>query len=162
VTNTQVPATHTNTTDDTSANAPEALLHLAYVSTQTRLMSGADLLALLDEARSNNCQRGVTGLLLHKEDAFFQVLEGPETAVRSTFQSIMADERHKNIEVLLEEPLETRQFPDWQMGFSDLDNIDPSLVPGFSHFMSEERCPRRFLEELSASKRLAVMFRDLQ
>ncbi len=162
MTNTQVPATHTNTTDDTSANAPEALLHLAYVSTQTRLMSGADLLALLDEARSNNCQRGVTGLLLHKEDAFFQVLEGPETAVRSTFQSIMADERHKNIEVLLEEPLETRQFPDWQMGFSDLDNIDPSLVPGFSHFMSEERCPRRFLEELSASKRLAVMFRDLQ
>jgi len=160
VTNTQAPAT--DITDDRPANTPEALLHLAYVSTQTRLMSGADLLALLDEARNNNGQRGVTGLLLHKEDAFFQVLEGPETAVRGTFQSILADERHKNIEVLLEEPLDTRQFPDWQMGFSDLDNIDPSLIPGYSHFMSEERCPRRFLEELSASKRLAVMFRDLQ
>lgn len=153
------PADQTN---DSAANAPEALLHLAYVSTQARLLSGAELLALLEKARSNNRRLGVTGLLLHKEDAFFQVLEGPEAAVRSTFRTIMADERHKNIELMLEEPLNDRQFPDWQMGFSDLDNIDTSLVPGFSDFMNEARCPRRFLEELSASKRLAVMFRDLQ
>lgn len=145
-----------------AANAPETLLHLAYVSTQTRLMGSADLLALLEEARKNNERLNVTGLLLHKDDAFFQVLEGPEVAVLKVFQNISNDHRHKNIEVLLQESLDERQFPEWQMGFTDLDNIDPSLIPSFSHFMSEERCPRRFLQELSATKRLAVMFRDIQ
>ncbi len=138
------------------------MIHLAYVSTQTRLMSNAELLAMLEEARNNNGRHGITGLLLHKEDAFFQVLEGPELAVRRAFAGIAKDARHKHVEVLLEEALNDRQFPDWQMGFTDLDNVDATLVPGFSRFMQEKRGPRQFLAKLSASKRLAVMFRDIQ
>ena len=147
--------------DRLSEQLTDQLIHLAYVSTQTRDMCAADLLDLLQEARQLNESRGITGLLLHKNESFFQVLEGRRADVLATFESISRDARHEGVEVLFDESLEEREFTDWRMGFLDLDGIDVSMLKGYSNFFSNNDEPRAFLKALSRGERLALLFRDL-
>lgn len=135
------------------------LYQLGYVSTQTRAMKGADLIRLLNFARDENKKAGISGLLLHRQDSFFQVIEGSEENVNALFKRIQADKRHQKIEVLFQGATQSREFPDWQMGFLDLDDVDVSLLPGFSNFLFDDAEPRRFLRELTRGKRLALLFR---
>ena len=140
---------------------PDDTVQLTYVSTQTAPLSARELLALLEEARVINNTRGITGILLHKEQSFFQVLEGPSTEVKRTFAAIQKDPRHHQVEILSESELTVREYADWRMGFMDLDGIDPRLLEGYSDFMQQTGEPREFLTNLSKGKRLALMFRNL-
>jgi len=143
-------------------NAPQdELVHLAYVSTQTRHMTAADLIGLLQEARQRNEERNITGILLHKNQSFFQVIEGNRAGVSETFAHIIRDARHEGVEVLFDEPLQDREFSDWRMGFIDLDGIDVSMLRGYSNFFDSDEEPRAFLKALSRGERLAMLFRDL-
>ena len=146
--------------DTQSESTP--LFHLAYVSSEKQTFSQADLIELLQEARTINEKRDITGLLLYKQDAFFQILEGSEEAVMRTFRSIEADDRHHQVEVLMREPCSAREYSDWRMGFANLDGVDLSLLQGYSDFLSSPESPRAFLTELSRSERLAMLFRQLQ
>lgn len=139
----------------------DELIHLAYVSTQSRAMTAADLIGLLQQAREKNEERNITGLLLHKNQSFFQVIEGNRRNVDDTFADITRDMRHEGVEVLFDEPLEEREFSDWRMGFIDLDGIDVSMLRGYSNFFDNNEEPRAFLKALSRGERLALLFRDL-
>jgi hypothetical protein len=151
----------TGAENEVSGTSDDELIHLAYVSTQTREMKAADLIGLLREARELNERRNISGLLLHKNQSFFQVIEGSRLRVQETFNNIMHDQRHEGVEVLFDEPLEAREFSDWQMGFLDLDGIDVSMLRGYSHFFDSDEEPRAFLKALSRGERLALLFRDL-
>ena len=144
-----------------SGTSDDELIHLAYVSTQTRDMKAADLISLLTEVRGLNESRNISGLLLHKNQSFFQVIEGSRARVQETFNNIMRDQRHEGVEVLFDEPLEAREFSNWQMGFLDLDGIDVSMLRGYSNFFDSDEEPRAFLKALSRGERLALLFRDL-
>mgnify|MGYP001828285746 CR=1 FL=1 len=85
-----------------SLNGDGALFCLSYVSTQCRPFPVGELTELLEKAREFNDSQEITGLLLHREDSFFQILEGRESAVRALFENICADERHERIEVVAE------------------------------------------------------------
>jgi hypothetical protein len=134
---------------------------LGYVSTQTRPMSPADLLDLLNSARAFNQRVNITGLLLHREDSFFQVIEGERRAVLALFERIRRDPRHQRVEVLFQEHCPTREFADWRMGFVELDGVDLRLLPGYSHFLSDGAEPNGVLRELTRSRRLMLMFRSM-
>jgi hypothetical protein len=137
--------------------------HLGYVSTQTTELEPQELRGLLESARTRNRGLGLTGVLLHRQDSFFQVLEGDASAVRQVFDSIRHDPRHQRIEVLFEGEIDQREFADWQMGFVELDGVDVSSLPGFSDFMvSGENEPRRLFYDLSKAKRLMLLFRALK
>ena len=138
------------------------LFHLGYVSTETRDLGSAEMVELLTEARRINTSRDITGLLLHRDRSFYQVLEGAEEVVRQTFDRIEKDERHTAIDVLFEGEVDQREFPDWQMGFLNLDGIDLEALQGYSDFLSREDNAKDFLENLSRGKRLALMFRSME
>ena len=138
------------------------LYHLGYVSTATQSMRADDLATLLRHSRPRNQALGITGLLLHREDSFFQVLEGEAESIHQVFDSIQKDPRHHRIEVLFEGPIESREFADWSMGFVDLDEVDVSQLPGFSDFLSKKTDSRLLLEELTQAKRLMLLFRAMQ
>ncbi len=148
-----------------AVNDPEGpegrLFHLGYVSTQTSPFGTADLLRLLAAARRRNQSRNVTGLLIHRDDSFFQVLEGREVDVRRIFGIISEDPAHHRINVLFEEPLAEREFADWRMAFVELDNVDVRMLPGYSTFLTDEEEPRRFLEELTRSRKLMLLYRAM-
>ena len=138
------------------------LFHLGYVSTETGDLGSDGMVELLTEAQRINTSRDITGLLLHRERSFYQVLEGSEDMVRQTFDSIAKDERHTGIDVLFEGEVNEREFPNWQMGFLNLDGVDIETLQGYSDFLSREDNPKDFLENLSRGKRLALMFRSME
>ena len=138
------------------------LFHLGYVSTETLDLGSAGMVKLLTEARRINTSRDITGLLLHRDRSFYQVLEGEEDIVRQTFDSIEKDKRHTAIDVLFEGEVDEREFPDWQMGFLNLDGVDIETLQGYSDFLSREDNAKDFLENLSRGKRLALMFRSME
>ena len=140
----------------------DRLFHLGYVSTETGDLGSADMVELLTEARQINRSRDITGLLLHRDRSFYQVMEGPEDVVRQTFNSIEKDERHTAIDVLFEGEVDERDFPDWHMGFLNLDGVDIETLQGYSDFLSREDNAKDFLENLSRGKRLALMFRSME
>ncbi len=95
-----------------------SLFRLMYVSSGVRMFNDEELAELLAVARRNNAQLGITGMLLYLDGNFLQVLEGNESDVRRLFATISRDVRHRGLIVLLSQPIETRAFPDWSMGFS--------------------------------------------
>ncbi|MEL0152414.1 MAG: BLUF domain-containing protein [Halieaceae bacterium] len=145
-----------------SNSQPSALFHLGYVSTETGDIGTQGMIELMTEARRLNTQRNITGLLLHREKSFYQVLEGTEAEVRRTFASIEKDERHTAVDVLFDGEIEEREFADWQMGFLNLDGVELETLLGYSDFLSREDNAKDFLENLSRGKRLALMFRSME
>ena len=109
--------------EDGRVMAGERLVSIVYGSAATAGFSTLDLDELLSTARANNRVSGVTGMLLYEDGRFLQVLEGPETVVRDLMATIAPDVRHDRVEVLTDEPIEERRFPDWTMGHVHLDDI---------------------------------------
>ena len=73
------------------------------------------LSAILIASRANNKKHNITGALICRSDIFLQLLEGPEQQVKSTYKSIQNDDRHININQLLDQSIEKRLFPAWAM-----------------------------------------------
>ena len=97
---------------------------LGYVSTATGRMLREDLLAILSVSRRINQKNGVTGLLLFDGKDFLQVLEGDQEAVYETYRRIAQDKRHRDLNVLFEEQVDSSQFEQWSMGFQAVDGVD--------------------------------------
>ena len=147
--------------DDGPVAASASLYHLGYSSTLSSPLVASELIGLLQSARKRNQELDVTGLLLHREDSFFQIIEGSRQNVLAVFDRICSDQRHERITVLFEGPTGAREFSDWRMGFVELDNVDVRLLPGFSNFLNEGLEPRRVLEELTRTRRLMLLFRAM-
>ncbi|KGE05229.1 hypothetical protein HRUBRA_00174 [Pseudohaliea rubra DSM 19751] len=124
-------------------------------------MPADELLQLLESARAYNGARDVTGVLLHRDNSFFQVLEGTESDVRAIFSRVNSDPRHERLEVLFDEPAQEREFADWRMGFLELDGVDVTAVEGVSDFLTRDLDPRELFTRLSRAKRLMLLFRQM-
>lgn len=132
-----------------------------YVSSATIPFSKSDLLNLLTKSRENNNKLGITGMLLYKERNFMQLLEGEEAAVRALHAKIESDARHKGMLTLLRGPLEKRQFPDWSMGFRDLNSLDVKSVPGYSEFLNTPLTGDEFASDLTRCQKLLLTFKEI-
>src|SRR5690606_34945351 len=111
------------------------MYRIVYISTATENFSKEQLLELLEKGRMKNDKLGITGILIYNQGHIIQVLEGEELIVRELFKSIAADPRHEEVNVLLEEPIKEREFPDWSMAFRDM-ALEKDKFPGFSAFMN--------------------------
>lgn len=97
------------------------LQSIAYVSTAVRLLDGNQLLELLNTSRERNHREHITCLLLYSNGRFIQCIEGPEAALRNLYADITVDSRHKNVTLLVDEPISGRDFGSWTMGYVPLD-----------------------------------------
>lgn len=113
-----------------------SLYHIVYLSAASHRLGDDELRAILSTSRSNNRERGITGMLLYSDGAFIQALEGHEPEVKALYNTIERDPRHGRIITLLDGPIDARNFPQWEMGFQHVDADNPDL-PGFSRFFDE-------------------------
>ena len=134
-------------------------IHLAYVSNAVAFMSLNELTAMLEQARQNNAELGITGMLLYKDKSFLQVLEGNADAVHGLYSRIQQDERHEKVKTLFDEPVEARDFPEWTMGFQNLDGTDLSSLESYSDFLDAPGTAREFFEHRTRAKKLLLLFR---
>jgi hypothetical protein len=116
------------------------LYSLAYESQASVPFTEPDLLELLARSRAKNARLGVTGILLYRRGAFLQVLEGPRDQVEALYATISDDPRHHAVDTVLDEERDERRFPDWTMGFADVEG-DLGDVDGFTDVLSSVQGP---------------------
>jgi hypothetical protein len=108
------------------------VLSTVYVSRSSYPFTDDDLANLLMTSRSNNARLGITGMLLHREGRFIQVLEGPEEAVRERLAVIARDPRHTAVHTIVDERVEDRLFPAWTMGYRAVTDDLATVLPGYA------------------------------
>jgi len=112
-----LPSNHTDMLQALDKTAETTLIRLVYVSSLT--LSSRLKASIFDEveahARDYNEQQGITGTLCYGNSHFLQCIEGEKAKVLALQQRIFADNRHKNIKILLLETIDQRIFADWRM-----------------------------------------------
>jgi hypothetical protein len=98
-----------------------AVRRIVYFSRSLTGPSDAEISDLLKISRRNNSRDGVTGLLLHLQGVYAQVLEGQTEKIDATLSRIQADPRHTQFTILTDETVENPVFTDWSMAFVDTD-----------------------------------------
>ena len=73
-------------------------------------MGTAELTDLLQKARLANETLGLTGMLLHSDRNFFQVLESESAVVDKLYEKIIRDERNERCTLIIREPIARRSF----------------------------------------------------
>ena len=135
------------------------MYQIVYASTAACSFSSAQLVDLLEKSRKNNAKLGVTGMLLYQRGKFVQVLEGEERVVRDLADRIAKDPRHTGVVILHEGPSSGREFPDWSMGFRDLDDTIERGIEGYSRLLDSSLSPASFARDAPAAKRILLEFK---
>ena len=108
-----------------SADDPNQLVELSYISKATHDMGLSSLVHLFDVARRWNLDHELTGALFYENGHFAQILEGKRKDVLFIWEKIQKDYRHKLDEI------DQRLFPNWALRFYGGDQISkdvPHLV----------------------------------
>ena len=136
------------------------MLSLIYVSSSVRQLSDDELLDILKVSRENNSTKDVSGLLLYKGGNFMQVLEGPDEVVKALYEKIKLDPRHRDVSIISQEQIAKRQFPAWEMAFTNLDTPAIRNEPGFSQFLHDEFSAEFYRKQPSRANIMLLAFRD--
>jgi Sensors of blue-light using FAD len=97
-----------------------------------------DISSLLYAARQRNAEHKITGILLHFNGKFIQVLEGEESTVKKLYENISSDRRHKNLKVIFEKEIDKRQFDGWNMGFKNISEKELEENPILKSFIDDQ------------------------
>lgn len=125
-----------------------------YVGNSNSMFS--DIGDIITTSKANNPKRGVTGILLYHQGKFVQVIEGEEKDLRSLMRIIEKDERHTNLEYLVDETINERGFDQWNMDFfnlSDKDSLNVEQMKEISRLYKKQ--------PLIRSDQLVKMYEDL-
>ena len=102
------------------------------ISTARSGRADDDLAAILREAIAHNGLDGITGLLYCEDDRFLQVIEGPEESMASLVGRLERDRRHRDMEILIDCTIDTREFGDWAMVYREqretIDHFDRRMA----------------------------------
>lgn len=104
------------------------LVRCLYASRPSAALTDTSFDDILSKARKNNPSQGITGLLCVSDDLFIQVLEGGRDEVNDLYNTIVADERHQQVRLLIYEEIGERRFGNWTMGQVNIAKINPSLL----------------------------------
>jgi hypothetical protein len=132
--------------------------HLLYCS-KNRIAGSAtqidaQITAILNRSRDRNRQAGISGALMFNGAAFAQLLEGPLPAVEDLFEDIQCDDRHENIILLRNAPVDVRIFSDWSMAYAD-----PQAMRTHRH--AEIGLDAAFAEPTTSATAIVDLLRDL-
>lgn len=130
------------------------LISIVYVSEATKSVTDSDLKDILEIARITNQALNITGMLLHRDKYFIQVLEGDEQDVIPLYKKIAQDPRHTRVFLVYKTEIKARAFENWSMGFNRLEYKDLANLPGYTDFM-DRKIDKQFWE--NNSKQLASL-----
>jgi Sensors of blue-light using FAD len=108
------------------------LVRLLYASRAAAPAAADELGSILRQSKANNPALGITGVLCCSDDQYLQVLEGGRTAVNLMYNRIVADPRHKDVELLSYQQIGERHFAGWSMGQVNVARLNPSLLLKYS------------------------------
>ena len=107
-----------------------SLRRIVYTSHATEQFNKRNLLDLLHSSRGYNTIDNITGVLMHRDGVFLQIIEGESDVVDDLFRRLGNDKRHDNIKMIQDCSPDKRLFSSWAMGCADFDEPELSLIPG--------------------------------
>ena len=108
------------------------LVRLLYASQSAESSPEGLIEAILQQARRNNPELGITGVLCHSGDIFLQALEGGRDSVNALYNRIVCDRRHRRVTLLVYEEIPERRFAAWTMGLVNLSKVNSSTLLKYS------------------------------
>ena len=129
------------------------MIQLAYASTTKGRLGPMEIVDILLVSRERNGKRGITGMLLYKNGTVLQVLEGEKEDVVALFEVIRKDGRHGDVIELYQRDITEREFPNWTMGFHDLNAESVRGLKGVNEFL-DPAVEMHTLKPTSAAKLL--------
>ncbi|SEL06637.1 Sensors of blue-light using FAD [Aquimarina amphilecti] len=94
------------------------MLHtISYVSTSAEL-SDFQINELLYITKLKNEDLGITGILMHSDQNFFQIIEGQKKVIKSLYQKIEKDIRHFNLIKILDRSINIPSFTNFQSTYT--------------------------------------------
>lgn len=100
------------------------IFYVIYVSEASAPVDTAALATIKQQSGINNRQVAVTGMLIHQNGCFLQMLEGDEKRVRWLMEKIRRDPRHRRVRTVIEGASSRRCFASWSMGVRDLGQLE--------------------------------------
>ncbi len=108
------------------------LVRLLYASRAAEPVPEGLVESVLQQARRNNPELGITGVLCHGSEIFLQVLEGGRDSVNTLYNRIVCDRRHRRVTLLSYEEIPERRFAGWTMGQVNLSKVNSSTLLKYS------------------------------
>jgi hypothetical protein len=108
------------------------LVRLLYASRAAEPVPEGMIETILQQARRNNPELGITGVLCHGGDLFLQALEGGRDAVNALYGRIVCDKRHRRVTLLAYDEILERRFAGWTMGQVNLTKVNSSTLLKYS------------------------------
>jgi hypothetical protein len=130
------------------------LIRLLYVSKPVGPITTYVTTSILEVSSVNNKKTDITGVLCQGSGIFLQVIEGQRSAINALFSRIMADTRHKNVEILSMEEIEQRRYGQWSMALVQLSMDDPMVEmahPEFDPYSASSSDAMKIIDDLLKS-----------
>jgi Sensors of blue-light using FAD len=108
------------------------LVRLLYTSRAAEPGPDGVVEPILQQARRNNPDLGITGVLCYGGDIFLQALEGGRDAVNAVYNRIVCDKRHRQVTLLAYDEILERRFAGWTMGLVNLGKVNSSTLLKYS------------------------------
>ncbi|WP_150305753.1 BLUF domain-containing protein [Pseudomonas saliphila] len=91
---------------------------------------------ILLTARATNQRDGLVGMLYYRDGCFMQCIEGERRRVHKLYRTLLKDRRHRDLKLLVSEPVDRLAFPEWPMKFVPDDHHMQALLVehGFDEF----------------------------
>ena len=92
------------------------LYTISYVSTSKKL-SDFQINELLCISKLKNDDLNITGILMHSDQNFFQIIEGEKKIILNLYQKIEKDVRHFNLIKIFDRPIQIPSFKNFQSSY---------------------------------------------
>ncbi len=94
------------------------LISMTYASRANPDVSAKDFNEILQQAQVNNAANGITGMLTFNKDYFLQTIEGPRAQINRLLYSLLADQRHHDLQLIETREIKHREWSKWSMNYA--------------------------------------------
>lgn len=100
------------------------LIYVVYSSLSTRPLAEQAKHDMVERSKRKNSRHGITSVLLHRQGAFLQGIEGEEADVQALYANLCQDPRHDHLRLLVHVPVTRRLFASQSMSFNEVGPTD--------------------------------------
>ncbi len=139
------------------------IIRILYVSRAVGPQTTTVTASILAVAQERNAAEGIGGVLCQGQGMYLQVLEGERERVNRIYARIIADPRHRDVNLLLLEEVSQPRFTGWSMALVDLSDSDPMVQmghPEFDPYHATGAMVMTLIDELLASGQRVVLPAD--
>lgn len=124
------------------------LRRIVYTSKACKDFNKRDLLDLLHDSRAYNTLDNISGVLVHKDGYFLQIIEGELNKMTELLERLVKDSRHTDFKILNDSIVKNRLFSNWAMGCADFNDPSISMIPGILHGFENPNLSNELINQL--------------